>query len=428
MRRLLFSMAIVMISFQILAQSAFRTTWETATPDESITIPTYDNETYNYDVDWGDGTVLTGCTGDATHHYSTPGQYQVAVTGEFPRIYINGGDDRARIISIDQWGDIAWTSMEYAFAGCNNLVVQAGDVPDLSGVRSMRGMFAGASIFNQDIGSWDVSNVTDMSWMFLMAKSFNGDISEWDVSNVRDMSAMFCLAETFDQDISTWDVSRVEDMSWMFSGHFPFLGSPGTVFNQDIGNWDVSHVKKMVGMFWYAQHFDQDISKWDVSNVNDMEVMFAAARLSTENYDALLNGWSGRNLQHGVKFNGGESEYCSGDSARSHIINAYGWTIIDGGREPGCVSSAQYPHHAPEIRVYPNPADDHLTVDLGLLASGEVFITIYDFSGRLVHYQRHESIQGTVDIRTDQLDKGIYVVGLVISGEVVMEKIMVMHQ
>jgi surface protein len=46
------------------------------------------------------------------------------------------------------------------------------------------------SIFNGDIGNWNVSNVIDMRSMFMDSK-FNGDISSWNVSNVADYADIF---------------------------------------------------------------------------------------------------------------------------------------------------------------------------------------------------------------------------------------------
>jgi surface protein len=41
-------------------------------------------------------------------------------------------------------------------------------------------MFSGASVFNQEIKTWDVSNVTDMSNMFENTSAYNKDLSSWD--------------------------------------------------------------------------------------------------------------------------------------------------------------------------------------------------------------------------------------------------------
>ena len=245
----------------------FATTWRTASPNESITIPV-GRSTGAYAVDWGDGTV-TSVTGDASHAYASPGEYQVVISGDFTRIRLSSSPNAEKLQSIDQWGDIQWESMNSAFGGATNMVYRATDVPDLSGVTDMSGMFAYADSFNGDISPWDVSGVTDMSRMFGYAYSFNGDISEWDVSGVTDMSGMFGYATSFNGDISEWNVSGVTDMSYMFSN--------ARSFNSDLTSWDVLGVTDMSRMFAYADSFNGDISPWDVSGVTDMSRMFAYA-------------------------------------------------------------------------------------------------------------------------------------------------------
>ena len=69
-------------------QRPFVTTWQTTTPNENITIPTTGTG-YNYTVDWGDGTVENGFTGNATHAYVTAGTHTVSISGDFPRIYFD---------------------------------------------------------------------------------------------------------------------------------------------------------------------------------------------------------------------------------------------------------------------------------------------------------------------------------------------------
>ncbi len=170
------------------AQNAFITTWKTTASNESITIPT-SNGTYNYNVDWGDGTINNGLTGPATHSYSNPGIHTVKLTGTFTRInFSNSNSDNAndaKIQTIEQWGDIVWKDYMYgAFKGCVNLQVTATDAPDLSQVFDMSHMFAGATYFNQDISHWDVSNVKYMFHTFNGASSFNQNLGDWDISRV----------------------------------------------------------------------------------------------------------------------------------------------------------------------------------------------------------------------------------------------------
>ena len=269
----------------------FVTTWRTVSPNESITIPV-GNATGAYTIDWGDGNVSANVTGDQSHAYSYAGEYTVRISGDFTRIlFAEGYDSAYKIVSVEQWGDTQWESMASAFGGVV-FTSHATDIPDLSGVTDMNGMFR-YSNFNGDISGWDVSGVTDMREMFFKS-SFNGDVSGWDVSGVTDMSGMF-QDSGFNGDVSNWDVSSVEDMGYMFSG------SP---FNGDVSGWDVSSVEDMSGMFRYTP-FNGDVSGWDVSGVSDMHDMFS---LSPFNGD--ISNWDVSSVEdmsymlRGYAFNG----------------------------------------------------------------------------------------------------------------------------
>jgi surface protein len=224
---------------------------------------------------------------------------------------------------ISQWDVSKVTNMKGIFSGAKAF---NGDISqwDVSQVENMGGMFNIATSFNGGISQWDVSNVTNMAGMFYTATSFNGDISDWDVSSVRDINSMFYSATSFNGDISRWDVSSVTNMSSMYY--------KATSFNGDISQWDVSNVTNMRWMFLFASAFNRDISDWDIIQVEDMQDMFRGVTLPTENYDALLQGWSSKILQQNVNFHGGNSQYSSAaQSARDSLLNTYGWTVNDGG-------------------------------------------------------------------------------------------------
>ena len=85
-------------------------------------------------------------------------------------------------------------------------------------------------------------------------------------------------------------------------------------------------------MFYQAVAFNQDIGGWNVSSVIFMSNMFFNVTLELDNYDSLLMGWANLSLQSGISFHAGFSKYSSAAIvARQHIIDTYGWTIIDAG-------------------------------------------------------------------------------------------------
>ena len=315
------------------AQDAFITTWETTSANESITIPTLGGG-YNFQIDWGDGTpveTITGNDPDPSHTYATAGAYAVSITGTFPRIFLDAGrfgngdpTNAEKLQSIDQWGTIQWESMYAAFSGATNMTYAATDAPDLSSVTEMNNMFNDATSFNGAIGGWDVSNVRQMFAAFRGAESFNQPIGTWDVSNVNDMPSMFTDATSFNQDLNAWNVSSVTEMSAMFFG--------ATSFNGDVSGWDVSSVTNMNSMFADASNFDQDLGSWNVTNVDNFQGFLDSAELSPLNYDALLIGWEQLDLQDGLTFDAGSSQYTTNaEVARQAIIDDDGWAITDGG-------------------------------------------------------------------------------------------------
>ncbi len=269
----------VLVAVGVPDDSHFVTTWRTTAPGESITIPV-GGASGAYTVDWGDGTISEGVSGDQTHEYGDAGTHTIRVYGGFERIYL-GGDTRnaAKLLSIEQWGDIRWASMGHAFSWASNMVYRATDTPDLSGVTDMSYMFSRASSFNGDISSWDVSQVTDMSDMFVGASSFNRPLNEWDVSQVTAMPYMFSSASSFNRPLNDWDVSQVTDMRGMFY--------QASSFNQPLNDWDVSSATDMFHMFWGASSFNQPLSSWDVSQVTDMSGMFWDA----SSFNRPLNDW-----------------------------------------------------------------------------------------------------------------------------------------
>jgi len=254
---------------------------------------------YDADIDWGDGSAIeniSGTPGNVTHVYPAPGTYQISITGSFPRIYFNGAGDRLKLSTIDQWGDIAWSSMANAFMGCENMNGNYSDSPDLSIVTDLSYMFSGCILFNASVSGFDTSGIINMSFMFFSCRAFNQSLANFNTSDVTDMRSMFNGCWEFNQSVSSFNTANVENMGSMFYGCAKFnqsLASFNTskvedmsymfrgcsIFNQSLSGFDTSNVTTMEGMFYTCLSFNQDISGFDTSKVTNMRNMFYGANL-----------------------------------------------------------------------------------------------------------------------------------------------------
>lgn len=272
------------------------------------------DDRYNYRIDCGDGATVEGWQdaneaslnltddGDFECIYTTEGIKTIKISdiladgsdGVFGQMYYFLNDDREKLLTIEQWGDIKLLNLKYAFYYCDSLDVDAIDTPDLRLVTSAQAAFMPANSFNASIAGWDVSSIENMRSMFSNATSFNEDISGWDVSSVTNMKFMFSAVTSFNQDISAWDVSSVTNMNSMFD---------------------------------YATAFDQNLASWQVQSVTNMLRMFSGVTLSTSNYDAILNGWSAQDVQENLTFSVGDSVRSSASDDAVAILEGKGWTI-----------------------------------------------------------------------------------------------------
>jgi surface protein len=196
----------------------------------SVRIPLNSATSYNFNVDWGDGTfsgfTYSGATVPTTPSfitktYAVSGTYDIKISGIFPRIWYNNTatNDKLKIINIKDWGNIVWSSFNTAFNGCSNLDVTATEAPVLSGLTDLTGMFRLCSslVGNSTFNTWNTSTVTNISTMFQSATLFNAPISSWNTSNVTQMVSTFSNATSFNQPIGSWNTSSVATMNNMFS-------------------------------------------------------------------------------------------------------------------------------------------------------------------------------------------------------------------
>ena len=233
---------------------------------------------YSATVNWGDGNIenISGTLGNVLHVYSTPGQYQIRISGTFPTIYFNNTLDCIKVTSLDQWGTGQWSTLAHGFDGCLNMTYIATDTPDLSVCTSLAYLFRfnSSNAFNGTLGTWAVSNITDLSYTFAGCYQFVEDVNNWDTANVTLMEGTFQTCLNFNSNLNLWSTTRVTNMSYMFSG--------AQSFNQPLSTFVTSGVTDFAWMFYKAASFDQPIGNWDTSGIvgpNAMDYMFQGAMI-----------------------------------------------------------------------------------------------------------------------------------------------------
>jgi surface protein len=297
------------VTVETYPDDAFVTVWRTASSGEGwegaqpisddgvIRLPLVEEGSYDFVVDWGDGTasdVTSASDPDVEHAYEAAGDYVVTLRGRiegwhFPTTCVDPAitspcvgsgyrTDAPKLLEIKHWGPFRFRSVPGAFEGCNNLVVTARDMPDLSPPVTLRSAFARCWKLHEvpSIGEWDVSAVSDFRQMFDEDKLFNGDLSRWDTSSATDMSGMFAAARAFSSNLSTWDTSNVTTIAGMFEG---------SGFEGDISTWDTSSVTSMYLTFFLTT-FTGDIADWDTSSVTSMRHMFGSS-----DFNGDISGW-----------------------------------------------------------------------------------------------------------------------------------------
>lgn len=272
MKKIILFFAIVTYCFtKSQTIGAFITTWKTN--DGKITIPAFATNathTYNYTANlinqthpgvgnWSGNNLTNGINISGLANGDI---YRLEITGNFS--YFNASISSVigeKLLSIEQWGNIAWKDFVGSFMNCKLMVYNATDSPDLSNVENLEGMFQNCWNFvgNNTMNNWDTSNILSMKNTFSNCNVFNAPIGNWNTSKVTTMEGMFFSAKAFNQPLANWDTKNVLNMKSIFN--------TANAFNQNLGSW------------------------WLNNNVNLQDMFFYTA-LDCNNYTSTLQGWA----------------------------------------------------------------------------------------------------------------------------------------
>ena len=225
-----------------------------------------------------------------------------------------------KLLKVEQFGTVVWKTMESAFVGCENMQFAENiDIPNLTSVTNMSGMFMSCSSFNQNIDNWDVSNVTTMDGLFYTCSAFNQPLNSWDVSNVTSMENLFGECSAFNQPLDNWKVGEVTIMYGMFGSC--------TAFNQPLDTWDVSKVTDMSDMFSNCRAFNQNLGMWKLKSCTKLGIDNCG--MSLANYSKSLKGWAAQNdIKEEVRLTATKLKYAQDAVAdRNTLVNNKNWVI-----------------------------------------------------------------------------------------------------
>ena len=236
--------------------------------------------------------------------------------------------------SVSGWNVSSVTRLESAF---NNADLMNADLSlwNTANVTNMQGTFKSIP-WNPNISGWNTGNVTDMSFMFYgNTANITDNYSSWDTSKVITLES-FGNASNFNADISGWNTISLTNLRSFMYGNTTFSGT--------LSSWNTSNVTTMVfNPFYQTFAYDDDLGGWDVSKVSIINSFFKRPGFSTSNYNSLLVGWEaslqaaypgGAGYPYTISVSFDTSKYTLGsaaETARTSLINTYGWTITDGG-------------------------------------------------------------------------------------------------
>jgi len=207
----------------------FITEWTVSgdTSARTITLPLYDDGTFNCGVNWGDGstsTITSYADSNRIHTYDSDGVYNVEISGECPGWSFNFTGDKLKITNIISWGS------ETDFGGFSYLI------GGFYGCANLKTLGTGKIISNS------THELTNLSLTFFGCESITS-ITSGLFDNLIDVEY---ISNTFRSCISLQSIpsglfdkcTKVIDMAWLFYDCQVLTTVPSGLFDKNILNRD----------------------------------------------------------------------------------------------------------------------------------------------------------------------------------------------
>lgn len=326
-------------------------------------LPLTSGGSYDFTVDWGDGTSseITDWDDLATEHtYPNDQVYTVSILGRCTVWYFNNGGDRLKVITVTKCGNGVTNTLN--FYGCANLESVSGSLTDYPRVTNFTNIFRGCSGLTS-FPLIDTSRVTllDGSWRDCSGLTSFPAI---DTSSVTNFGSAWYGCSKIGQasvPIGTFpliDTSKATTISYAWYGcigltSFPAINTSAALsFN---GTWSACSNLTSFPMLLFTATVTDFTSAWrgcrglegyafpalDMRTMTNGNECFGVTHptngyaMAAASYDALLNKmYTGpaANPNTSVAFGGGNSKYTAAAvTAHDYLAITRTWSITDGG-------------------------------------------------------------------------------------------------
>jgi hypothetical protein len=324
--------------------------------------------TYNATIEWGDGstsTITTFNDTDLTHVYSVGGVYQIKISGSLPWIYYQNSGDVKKLISINQWGILPFTSFDRSFSGCSNLDILATDVPDFSVIKAMGGAFSNCtSLTNFPFAGADFSNVIEWNQSGLSAFYNCTSLTSIDMTGMlMNTTNSYTFTNQFQSCTNLTSVIGFNTLNFSKCTNIGDTFRSSGLTSIDMSGMDFSSCTSFIRLFFSCTNLDYGdftditlnsigniniqqvfnglgtsnligLDTWNIEKVNIFNSFMNGTTITTTEYDKILIAWDSQDVVNGLYVNFGSSKYTLGSAAataRAGLIANDLWTITDGG-------------------------------------------------------------------------------------------------
>lgn len=275
-------------------------TYEGDAGGKTFTLPLVSGQTYDFEYEFDGVRGYHNTDTDLTVTATVAGTYVLKILGGsvFASFRFANGGDKLKLIEVQNWGDMQWTTLQQSFDGCTNLEHTATDTPDWSQATSFLKAFRYATFTNWPLA--DTSSAINFQEAFFQCPNLV-EMPLLDTSNVTNF-------------LNTWHTCSSMTV-------FPLLDTSSATSM-------LQALKNCTGLD------DYDLPTLDLSSLTNGGSMLDGVDISTTSWSDILVLMATSHQSGAYSLDGGNAYHNAAGATAITTLQASGWTITDGGLEP----------------------------------------------------------------------------------------------